>query len=360
METSMKKTCIAAIVLAGFAATGADAQSSLTLYGILDSGILYKTHVGPGGSAWALGTGVDSTNRWGFIGREDLGNGLHATFDLESAFRISTGALINSGQPASAGTVLFDRFATVGLSSDVAGSVLLGRNRSPLLRTLARLDVQGYSNFGTLNTLLYQNLSGYDGYQYSWVDNSVEYLTPDLNGFQGSAMYSFGGVAGDMQTKRVISLGGTYQIGTFTAGAAYFTGRDATGATDSTTARAYTVGTNYGWKQFKFMLDFANFKNPLRNTSDNFYTAELAYAPTAFWTLTVTYMRQDDRVNSERNANLYKLGASYLLSRTTSVYSFAGYVKNDRLAALGLQNIAPTGVVGSNQLGIAIGIQHLF
>jgi predicted porin len=74
----------------------------------------------------------------------------------------------------------------------------------------------------------------------------------------------------------------------------------------------------------------------------------------------VTYMRQDDRVNSERNANLYKLGASYLLSRTTSVYSFAGYVKNDRLAALGLQNIAPTGVVGSNQLGIAIGIQHLF
>ncbi|MGF6872791.1 porin [Paraburkholderia sp. MM5477-R1] len=356
----MKKTCLAAFVLAGAAAPGAYAQSSVTLYGIVDSGILYKTHVGAGGSAWALGTGIDSTNRWGLTGREDLGGGLHATFELESGFRISTGASINGGLPASSGTVLFDRGATVGLSSDVAGGILLGKNRSPLLRILARIDIEGYSNFGSLNNLLYQNLSGYTGYQYSWVDNSVEYMSPEIAGFQGSAMYAFGGVAGDTRTKRVISLGGSYRTGSFLAGAAYFTGRDVTGATDATTARAYTVGANYAWSQFEFMLDFSNFKNPTRNTSDNFYTAEIAYSPTSFWIVTATYIRQDDRVTNDRDASLYKLGASYLLSRATSLYSFIGYVKNNRLATLGLQNSTPAGVVGANQFGFAAGIRHTF
>ncbi|HEV2649875.1 MAG TPA: porin [Rhizomicrobium sp.] len=155
----MKKSSLAAVVFASAAAPCAYAQSSITLYGIVDSGILYKTHAGPGGSAWALGTGVDSTNRWGLTGREDLGNGLYATFELESGFRINTGASINGGLPASSGTVPFDRCATVGISSDVAGGLLFGKNRSPMLRTLARIDIEGYSNFGSLNNLLYQNLS---------------------------------------------------------------------------------------------------------------------------------------------------------------------------------------------------------
>lgn len=356
----MKKLYVAAIALAGAVPPSSYAQSSVTLYGVVDSGILYKTHAGPGGSAWSLGTGIDSTNRWGLTGREDLGNGLYATFELESAFRINTGGLISGGQPASSGTVLFDRGATVGISSNVAGALLLGKNRSPLLRTLARLDIEGYSNFGSLNNLLYQNLSGYTGYQYSWVDNSVEYMSPDIGGFQGSAMYSFGGVAGDIKARQVLSIGGTYHLGSFTGGAAYFSGHNVTGATDATTARAYTVGANYGWSQFKFMIDFANFKNPSRGTSDNFYTAEVAYMPTSFWTVTATYIYQNDRVTSDRNASLYKLGANYALSRSTSLYSFVGYVKNNKLAMLGLQNSAPTGVTGKNQFGAAIGVRHLF
>ena len=357
----MKRFCFAALVLAGGAVPAAHAQSSVTLYGIVDSGILYKTHAAAGGgSAWSVASGIDSTSRWGLTGHEDLGGGLQALFELESAFRINTGQSINGGLPASSGTVLFDRGATVGIGSNTFGSVLLGKNRSPILRMLSRVDIEGYSNFGSLNNLLYQNLSGYTGYQYSWVDNSVEYISPEVAGFQGMAMYSFGGVAGDFQTKSVLALGASYRIGGFTGVAAYFNGRDITGTTDSTTARAYTVGANYGWDAFKFMLDFANFKNPARGTRDNFYTAEFSYTPTPFWTISATYIRQDDRVTNDRDASLYKLGAIYSLSRATSLYSFVGYVKNNRLATLGLQNSTPSGVPGGNQFGVGFGVRHLF
>jgi predicted porin len=357
----MKSLCFATLALAAGASSVAHAQSSVTLYGIVDGGILYKTHAAAGGgSAWSVASGIDATSRWGLLGREDLGGGLHALFELESGFRLNTGQFINGGQPASAGTVLFDRGATVGIDSDALGSVLVGKNRSPILRIQSRLDIEGYSNFGSLNNLLYQNLSGYTGYQYSWVDNSVEYISPEIAGFQGMAMYSFGGAAGDFQKKSVMSLGASYKIGGFTGGAAYFSGRDITGATDSTTARAYTVGANYAWNAFKFLLDFANFKNPARGTSDNFYTAEFAYTPTPVWVLTATYIRQDDRVTNDRDASLYKLGASYLLSRATSLYSFVGYVKNNRLATLGLQNSTPAGVPGGNQFGAGVGVRHLF
>jgi len=355
----MKRACLAALVLTG-ASAPAWAQSSVTLYGIVDGGILYKTHVGPGGSAWALGTGLESTNRFGLTGAEDLGGGLQATFALESAFRISTGAFINGGQPASAGTVLFDRGATVGLKSNTVGAVLLGKNLSPLLRMLTRIDVTGYVNFGSLNNLLYQNLSGYTGYQYSWVDNSVEYQSPLIGGFEGVAMYSFGGVAGQFATKRVMSAGGSYQYGGLTAAGAYFSGNDPTGTTDAVVARAYTGGVNYRWSQFKFALDFANFKNPSKGTSDNYYTGEIAYTPTANWQLSVTYIRQADRVTSERNASLYKVGVDYFLSKRTSLYALAGYVKNNSLASLGLQNSTPAGVVGRNQLGLGFGMRHSF
>lgn len=357
----MKRFCFAALALSAGVASAVHAQSSVTLYGIVDSGILYKTHAAAGGgSAWSVASGIDSTSRWGLIGREDLGGGLKALFELESGFRVNTGQSINGGLPTSSGNVLFDRGAVVGLGSDTLGSVTLGKNRSPLLRMLSRLDIEGYSNFGSLNNLLYQNLSGYTGYQYSWVDNSVEYISPEVAGFQGMAMYSFGGVAGDFSAKSVASFGASYINGGFTGVAAYFNGRDITGVTSSTTARAYTAGASYGFDTFKFMLDFANFKNPARGTSDNFYTAEFSYTPTPYWTISATYIRQDDRVTNDRDASLYKLGALYSLSRATSLYSFVGYVKNNRLATLGLQNSTPSGVPGGNQFGVAIGIRHLF
>ncbi|HEV3106513.1 MAG TPA: porin [Trinickia sp.] len=355
-----RKAYVAGFCVTVAAAGAAHAESNVTLYGVLDSGILYKTQSAPGGSAWQLATGAESTNRWGIQGAEDLGGGLQATFALESGFRISNGTFINGGQPATAGTVLFDRGATVGLKSQQFGALLVGKNRSPFYTTLVDIDVTGYSNFGSLNNIIYQNLSGFTGWQYQWVDNSVMYQMPEIYGLRGSAMYSFGGVAGNFQAKRVVSAALSWRVGDLLVGGAYFSGNDPTGATDKTAGQAYTVGANYQLYKFRFAFDFANFRNIAKASNVDFYTGEITYQPTAFWKFAATYIKLSDQLNAKRDGNLYKLGGQYLLSKRTSLYADVGYVKNSSLGSFGLQNSTPIGVVGKNQFGCAAGIRHTF
>ncbi|WP_139161987.1 porin, partial [Acinetobacter baumannii] len=96
----MKKTLLAAALMAGFAGV-AHAETSVTLYGILDGGIGYQKVKGTDGYAQqanepeinskrtGLINGIQSGNRWGLKGSEDLGDGLRAVFVLESGFTLA-------------------------------------------------------------------------------------------------------------------------------------------------------------------------------------------------------------------------------------------------------------------------------
>src|ERR1700684_1507257 len=85
----MKKTLIAASLMGAFAIT-AHAQSSVTLYGTLDAGLVYSNNQG-GHSNWQQGSGSVSNTYFGLRGNEDLGGGLHAIFTLENGFNINNG-----------------------------------------------------------------------------------------------------------------------------------------------------------------------------------------------------------------------------------------------------------------------------
>ncbi len=338
----------------------AHAQSTVTLYGILDSGILYKTQAGPGGKALSLASGGEITDRWGLTGAEDLGGGWKATFALESAFRINNGTFLNSALPPSSGTVMFDRGATVGLKNSQYGALLLGKNLSPLLRTFTDLDVAGFSNFGSLNNLLFESTTGYSGFQYSWVDNSVEYQIPEVYGLRGWGLYSFGSTAGNFQSKRVVSAGLTWRFRDFLIGGAYFSGNDATGATNKATGQAYTVGANYKYSSFRFAFDFANFKNIAVGTSTDFYTGEIAYQLSPFMQFSTTYIKISDQAHGKVDGNLYKVGGQYLLSKQSLLYADVGYVKNSSLGSFGIQNSAPIWTGGKNQFAVILGVRHSF
>src|ERR1700731_4789963 len=102
----MKKLVLAAAI-GGTLAVPAYAQSTVTLYGIIDTGITYVNNTGKG-AVVAMQSGVEQGSRWGLKGSEDLGGGLKTVFQLENGFNVNTGKL---GQ----GGLEFGRQAYVGL-----------------------------------------------------------------------------------------------------------------------------------------------------------------------------------------------------------------------------------------------------
>src|ERR1700738_1089878 len=131
----MKKTFLALGVV-GLTTGVAHAQSSVTLYGLIDAGLTYVTNerVGTTGttghSNFAMTDGSINRSRWGLRGSEDLGGGLKAIFTLENGFTIKNGALGQNSR-------MFGRQAFVGLASDQFGTVTLGRQYESTVDDLA-------------------------------------------------------------------------------------------------------------------------------------------------------------------------------------------------------------------------------
>ena len=124
----MKKLLIATAALATFA-TAAQAQSSVTLYGALDNAVAWFGNVkgtNGSGNTFRMQAGNLSPNLWGLKGNEDLGNGLHAIFQIESGYDLNTGTQGQGGR-------IFGRQAYVGLQSSNMGTVTLGRQYDPLI-----------------------------------------------------------------------------------------------------------------------------------------------------------------------------------------------------------------------------------
>lgn len=217
----MKKTLIALAAL-GAMAGAAQAQSTVTLYGLLDAHLgSFKTNVAVGTSTTSAGsiqslkqTKIDggglNGNRWGLRVSEDLGGGMAAIGNIESGFDISNGT---NSQGA-----LFGRKAIVGLTGGF-GTVTLGRNTSSYDDVAADHAMMGATIFDPSNTnngnsaataqaaingLVTPSaagttaLAGFVGRNTTWVgynsrfNNSVKYASPNFGGFSGGLMYSLG------------------------------------------------------------------------------------------------------------------------------------------------------------------------
>ncbi len=102
-----------AMLPAVLACSPSHAQSSVTLYGIVDESVRYMTHVNRAGdSSVGLGTGGMSESRWGFKGIEDLGGGWSAFFKLENRFYINSGRAIRRCRSSTKRRSAFSRMRT--------------------------------------------------------------------------------------------------------------------------------------------------------------------------------------------------------------------------------------------------------
>jgi predicted porin len=210
----MKKIALSSLSLALLAAAGAaHAQSSVTLYGVLDDSIQFVHNADTNNNNfWGLVGGNLQGNRWGMKGTEDLGGGLKAIFQLESGFNPNNGKMGSYNGSSK----LFGRQAYVGLESDQFGTVTLGRQYDPVVDLVQPVTADNYwgSTFATPSDVDNNDNS-------SRTNNAVKYTSNTYSGFQFEGMYAFGGTAGATGAAQTWSGAATYANGPFALAAGY-------------------------------------------------------------------------------------------------------------------------------------------
>ncbi|SEI71591.1 porin [Paraburkholderia diazotrophica] len=207
----MKRIALSTLSLALLGAAGAaHAQSSVTLYGLIDDSIQYVHNANRANdNLWQLAAGNLQGSRWGMKGTEDLGGGLKAIFQLESGFDPNSGKM---GQ----GSRLFGRQAYVGLTHDAYGTLTMGRQYDPVVDMVQPLTADNYfgSTFTTPGDVDNNDNS-------SRTNNAVKYVSPVFSGFQFEGMYALGGVAGSTGSGQTWSGAATWSGGPFSVAAGY-------------------------------------------------------------------------------------------------------------------------------------------
>lgn len=326
------------------AASAASAQSSLTLYGVVDASV---ESVKAGNTVTRVSSDNLASSRFGLKGTEDLGGGLKAVFNLEAALKTDTGA---------ADAAFFGRQAWVGVSGGF-GELRLGRTDSSigaLAGNSGLLGAQSYDDFKAAKTLA--------GDKYRRVDNSITYVLPKLvDGLTAQVQYSTKAIGTEVagnKTGRLYGLNVQYAAGAFGAGAAYLEAKannadakeksalaylsyDFTGAkvTGYYNRNASGVGLTGARELFGARLDV-----PLGN----------AFAMQA----SVSRARDWNDVRNDADATIVALKGIYNLSKRTSVYALATTVSNDDASAIAVGGL--NGVAGERSSGLAVGVSHKF
>lgn len=373
----MKKTGLAVLAVGALTSASAFAQSSVTLYGIVDTGIEYFTNATPTGGSIArmpvIGGG-DLPSRWGLKGSEDLGDGLKAIYTLESGFSASNGTLQQ-------GSRLFGRQSYVGLTGPW-GQVSLGRQYSMMVWGMAESNILGSGAFGGVASL--------DSYLLAArFDNDVAYIGK-FAGITVGASYSFGrdttaagncpGQTGnDFLACRAVSAMIKYDYNSWGVAATYDEQRGGAGAAPITIVPGLTgiAFTRSGDTDRRYQLDgHLNVGNVLlgmgwihRHVQGDALavTTNLEYlgasVPYGAWVFDAQVSQINDNVY-DANGTLGALRVNYNLSRRTAVYGVFSYMKND--GKEGIYSVSAASVVpaaphpGANQVGVEIGVRHTF
>ncbi|VWC89310.1 porin [Burkholderia lata] len=337
------------------------AQSSVTLYGIVDGGLLYlsKTQSASGGNGGKLFAFTDSgqlPSQFGMRGTEDLGGGFSAEFRLESGIDIGNGGHNNSNGN------FFGRQAYVGLTGGF-GEVKAGLQFSPFFNALFALDPVGMSNFGS-SLLIYANNIGATG---AFNSNALSYTTPSIAGLRGSVMLALGGEAGNFSAGRQYSAGVSYQWGGLLVDAAYYNGNP--GGTiqtiPSTTIgfEGRMIGASYAFGPLMAKASFTNYKLTGTGINNNVYGGGIDYALTPAVDLNGGVWYVSNRNDTSSHALMASLGAGYFLSKATALYAQGGVVNNHGTSNLGLAlGDAPTSAFApaGTTVGAVVGVRHFF
>ncbi|SEC70819.1 Outer membrane protein (porin) [Burkholderia sp. WP9] len=383
------------VALAGTFCAAAHAQSSVTLYGTLDTGLDYISNqkAGTGGkSNWMMESGNVSTDRWGLRGNEDLGGGLSAIFDLENGFNIDSGKFSNGGDE-------FGRQAWVGIASTQWGSVTMGRQYDFLVDFVAPLSATGSGFGGNIADHPFDNDNLNNDLR---MNNSVKLRSATYDGVTLGGAYAFSNAAGGFSDNNAYSLGAQWAGGPFNLAVAYLQANQPGGVNqpnntggalsssdgDATLTGArqrilgaagrYTFGAaTVGLVFTRTMLDdphqitqggvYSTLNGDL--LTFNNYELNARYAVTPAFMLGGSYTLTDGHFSDAGKSvsprwNQFMLQADYALSRRTDLYLEGVYQRvsgADGIAVLANASIYSLAASSNDrQAVVAVGMRHRF
>ncbi|MDR6584927.1 porin [Herbaspirillum sp. BH-1] len=358
----MKQRILAASIMAaaGIYALPASAQSSVTIYGLIDTGYVIETG-GAAGKVNKLTSGISGGSRIGFKGTEDLGGGMSAVFLLESGFQNDTGAL---GQ----GGLLFGRQSYVGLNGGM-GSVLVGRQYTPQYMTLAMVDPFGTGYAGDA-----ANLMPNTGNSSSRMDNTVKYISPKVAGFTGELAYGFGETAGSTKAASQIGAAVQYSNGPLNVRLGFHGRNNDTTTAETSSGRSTLLGAVYDFGVLKLHGAYGINKgvnsSPLRSAVNSYGTgpvfastdsADMLIGVTVPFgvqhTVLASYIHKNDKTARNQDANQVALGYRYSMSKRTDLYAMYAHISNKNGAPYTVGSSIET---GSGNSAWNFGIRHTF
>lgn len=346
----MKKTLLALAAIA--ASSAVFAQSSVTLYGVVDASVESVK-----GTDTVTRVSSDNlvSSRLGFKGTEDLGGGLKANFVLEATLAVDTGATKDR---------FFDRAAWVGVSGGF-GALRFGRQDTSIGELAGNISILGAQAYDDLK--IAKTFSG-DGYRRT--DNAITYILPKfVDGLSAQVQYSTQ-ASGAESTDKLGShfgLNVQYAVAGFSAGLGYIDAKESVKNTtvakesDGTGVLAY-VGYDFGVA--KLTGYFEQDKRDLAAEKLQVVGGRLDVPFGKDFKLQASYSQVKDHSFSKTDtkgddAKIVALKGVYTLSKRTSVYALFTNVSNDVGSTLALSGATLANGDDSSR-GFAVGLSHKF
>lgn len=353
----MKKYVFA---LAAFVAAGTvTAQSSVTVFGVVDAAYRFANTSGVG-STNSIISGGFSSSRYGFRGREDLGGGLSASFWLESFLNVNTGAATPAG---------FQRRSTVSLAGSDWGEVRLGRDYTPTHTSWSRYDPFGYVGIGAVQLLILSATGttpvtaafGTNPNTVQRIGNGVQYILPrNAWGIEGALVYAFGEggtAANDQHNGKGARIG--YESGPVSVSLAHMrTSNNLTTGDFKDTALAGSFNADFvrvsgGVRRLQYLNSKQNNYLVAASIPLGVHELKASWNRAAFGGSVGAVSIANDRTDQ------YAVGYVYNLSKRSRLYATYAKINNKGKARFVIAG-ALDGTAGARSSGLETGINHEF
>jgi predicted porin len=336
----MKKSLLALAVLTAVSGA-AFAQSSVTLYGKVDLGLVLDSG-NANGKSIRLDSGVTGGSRIGFKGVEDLGGGMKASFQLETGYCADSAA----GAPNfCTGSNQFMGRQAHGDLTGAFGAISAGRQYSIGFNNLSTIDPFGTGLAGQINNIV--DPSGIR------LNNSVTYATPNMGGFVASGEIAFGEQTGAWEANRETGAGLTYASGPAYVGFSFYDVSNSFG--NGAARKNYTFGGTYDFGVVKLHALAQKSTGP--SSLDVLDLMGGVTVPLAGGNVLASYIHHNDRTSADKDANQIGIGYMYPLSKRTSVYGAFARIQDQHGATFTVGNAT---AAGTGTKAFDVGVVHNF